>query len=167
MLLWKCVSTIPERERNVIHSSESVRSPNVFVYMYVCVCVCVCVCVYRAIFVLQGPLTPFARNAIATCEKEAEIKMEMFQDMDLLMNITEHALVPQHTVLTEAEKRTLLDRYRVQQTQLPRIQYSDPIARFVIHLHIHTSYAPISTTHLIASLSRFIFLTRTLCFVCC
>merc|ERR1712176_1355780 len=77
--------------------------------------------VKRAIFVLQGPLTPFARNAIATCEKEADIKMEMFQDMDLLMNITEHALVPQHTVLTEAEKRTLLGRYRVQQTQLPRI----------------------------------------------
>ena len=128
----ECHSLTRERERETV-----------FTY------VCVCVCMNRAIFVLQGPLTPFARNAIATCEKEADIKMEMFQDMDLLMNITEHALVPQHTVLTEAEKRTLLGRYRVQQTQLPRIQYSDPIARFVIEVltHAHGSH------HFIASLN--------------
>ena len=54
-----------------------------------------------------------------------------FQEQELLVNITHHVLVPPHTVLTADEKGALLARYRVRDGQLPRIQFHDPVARYL------------------------------------
>jgi DNA-directed RNA polymerase I, II, and III subunit RPABC1 len=56
--------------------------------------------------------------------------MEYFRDSELLIDITEHKLVPKHEVLSEIQKKELLDRYRLKPSQLPRIQVTDPIARY-------------------------------------
>ncbi|KAG7675050.1 putative DNA-directed RNA polymerases II and IV subunit 5A [Nannochloris sp. 'desiccata'] len=84
--------------------------------------------VKRAIMVVQQNMTPFAKQCLN--EMQPKYHIELFQEAELLVNIIKHVLVPEHRILTSEEKRTLLDRYKVKETQLPRIQYSDPVARY-------------------------------------
>jgi len=85
--------------------------------------------VTTAIVVVKEKLTSFAKAAVK--EMAAfNYRMEFFRDAELLVDITEHKLVPQHVVLSAEEKRVLLDRYRLKPSQLPRIQVTDPIARY-------------------------------------
>jgi len=84
--------------------------------------------VNRAIMVVQVALTPFAKQCLG--EMAPKYVIEVFVEAELLVNITKHVLVPIHQVLTQQEKQALLDRYRVKDTQLPRIQFNDPVARY-------------------------------------
>ena len=75
------------------------------------------------------------RDVTAQCKKEIEIdpaiKVELFFLDDLQVNITEHNLVPKHEVLNEEQKYELLKKYRIKDHQLPKIQSSDPIAKYL------------------------------------
>ncbi|SOV18467.1 DNA-directed RNA polymerase II, putative [Plasmodium sp. gorilla clade G2] len=84
--------------------------------------------IQRAILVTQNILTPFARDAI----KEAAPRhiIENFLDTELLVNITKHELVPRHIPLTSDEKKNLLQRYKIMENKLPRIQDVDPVCRY-------------------------------------
>lgn len=85
--------------------------------------------VKNAIIVVKVNLTPFARAAV----KEMSIRgyrVEYFRDSELLVDITQHKLVPEHIVLSNQQKTELLERYKLKSSQLPRIQISDPIARY-------------------------------------
>lgn len=84
--------------------------------------------VKRAIMVVQQNMTPFAKQCLN--EMQPKYHIELFQEAELLVNITKHVLVPEHRILTSEDKKILLDRYKVKETQLPRIQYSDPVARY-------------------------------------
>jgi DNA-directed RNA polymerase I, II, and III subunit RPABC1 len=62
----------------------------------------------RGIVVYQDKITPSAAKVIS--EVSHSYHLESFQEADLLVNITEHILVPQHIVLTPEEKEALLKR---------------------------------------------------------
>ena len=48
-----------------------------------------------------------------------------------MVNITEHAYVPKHILLTEEEKKELMKRYRIKESQLPKILHNDPVAKYL------------------------------------
>ncbi|CAF1084178.1 unnamed protein product [Rotaria sordida] len=82
------------------------------------------------ILIVQKGLTPMARDVIVNELENKKVQFQVFLESELLVNITEHNLVPQHIILTPEEKQELLQRYRLKESQLPRIQSGDPVARY-------------------------------------
>lgn len=80
-----------------------------------------------AIFVYQVSLSP---GAVKSIPAVAPATIDTFQENDLVVNITHHVLVPKHIVLSKEEKKELLSRYKLKESQLPRVQKEDPIARY-------------------------------------
>ncbi|KAK4181933.1 RNA polymerase [Triangularia setosa] len=85
---------------------------------------------YKAgILVTAVALSAQARKVMTVTSQYTLI--ECFLEEDLLVNITHHELVPTHILLSREEKTALLKRYRLKETQLPRILQKDPIARYL------------------------------------
>lgn len=82
----------------------------------------------KAIVVVQTGMTPSAKQALV--DMAPKYMLEQFLETELLVNVTEHELVPEHVVLTVDEKAELLGRYKLKEHQLPRIQQGDTIARY-------------------------------------
>jgi DNA-directed RNA polymerase I, II, and III subunit RPABC1 len=82
----------------------------------------------KGIIVVKEGITPFAKTAID--EMRPKYKLEHFKQIELLVDITEHELVPEHQVLNDEEKAKLLARYKLTESQLPRLQVNDPVARY-------------------------------------
>ncbi|KAI7854798.1 RNA polymerase Rpb5, C-terminal domain-containing protein [Circinella umbellata] len=82
----------------------------------------------KGVCIYQQTMTSSANKVIQSLPSKHTL--ESFQENELLVNITHHVLVPKHEVLTSEEKAALLQRYRLKETQLPRIQHSDPVARY-------------------------------------
>eukprot|EP01137_Pigoraptor_chileana_P035912 Opistho-2@30662 len=85
--------------------------------------------IQRGIVVVSEGMTSSAKNFLSEMAASNYI-IEQYQETELLVNITEHQLVPEHRLLSEEEKLTLLAKYKLRDTQLPRIQHTDPIARY-------------------------------------
>ncbi|MEM1684397.1 MAG: DNA-directed RNA polymerase subunit H [Nanopusillaceae archaeon] len=51
-----------------------------------------------------------------------EKKLRSLEEID----ITQHELVPRHEILSEEEKKQLLEKYKVKLEDLPRIRINDP-----------------------------------------
>ena len=84
---------------------------------------------HTGILVTHVHITPAAMKIVPAVA--SEVRVECFLESDLLVNITHHDLVPKHILLSKDEKAKLLQRYRLKDTQLPRIQVGDPVARYL------------------------------------
>ncbi|KAM9458845.1 DNA-directed RNA polymerases I, II, and III subunit RPABC1 isoform 2-T4 [Salvelinus alpinus] len=82
----------------------------------------------RACIVVQMGMTPSAKQSLV--DMAPKYILEQFLQQELLINITEHELVPEHIVMTKEELSELLLRYKLKESQLPRIQAGDPVARY-------------------------------------
>ncbi|KAI0815803.1 RNA polymerase [Xylaria sp. FL0064] len=78
--------------------------------------------------ILSGNVSSAAKKEIPKFAQWTSI--EWFLEEDLLINITHHELVPRHVILSREEKTALLKRYRLKETQLPRILQRDPVAKY-------------------------------------
>ena len=63
----------------------------------------------RACIVVQTGITPSAKQSLV--DMAPKYILEQFLESELLINITEHELVPEHVVMTTEEKQELLTRY--------------------------------------------------------
>ena len=81
----------------------------------------------RGILIVGGRFSNLAKTMLSDV---APLLIEHFRQEEVIIDITEHELVPEHVVLTPEEKAALLTRYKLRETQLPRIQAGDPVARY-------------------------------------
>lgn len=81
------------------------------------------------ILISHLPISAAARKVITAGQTFTNV--EVFLEEDLLVNITHHILVPKHILLSRKDKAALLQRYRVKDTQLPRILMKDPVAQYL------------------------------------
>jgi len=84
--------------------------------------------IQRGVIIYQSTMTPASRKVIA--QMASQYTLEEFGESELLVNITKHKLVPRHEVMTAEEKKELLEKYRLRESQLPRIQLGDPVSRY-------------------------------------
>ncbi|KAL8952621.1 MAG: hypothetical protein Q9222_001495 [Ikaeria aurantiellina] len=83
---------------------------------------------HTGIMITQATITSAALKIMSAVAGHV---IETFVEQDLLVNITHHELVPKHVLLSPEEKKKLLERYRLKESQLPRIQTGDPMARYL------------------------------------
>ncbi|KAI4133697.1 MAG: hypothetical protein LQ338_000026 [Usnochroma carphineum] len=83
---------------------------------------------HTGIMITQGAITSAAVKIMSAVAGHV---IETFVETDLLVNITHHELVPKHILMSAEEKKQLLERYRLKESQLPRIQCSDPMAKYL------------------------------------
>ena len=81
------------------------------------------------IIVISGILSSQAKQKLA--DINIELQVECFNISELMVNITEHAYVPKHILLTEEEKKELMKRYRIKESQLPKILHNEPVAKYL------------------------------------
>jgi DNA-directed RNA polymerase subunit H len=81
--------------------------------------------VERAIVITSGRYTQAAR--VNARKRGIELIPRIFPSF----NIFDHVLVPKHEIVKPDEKKKLLQEYRVQPYQLPRLKASDPAVKAI------------------------------------
>lgn len=78
----------------------------------------------KCIFVYPRTLTFSAKRFLSL---ERSLKIEMFCDTELIINVTRHVLAPCYRLVSTSERKKLSTKYG---GQFPRILVSDPVAKY-------------------------------------
>ncbi|ESO02260.1 hypothetical protein HELRODRAFT_65246 [Helobdella robusta] len=84
----------------------------------------------RALLIISNvkAMTSIAKKDIE--EAVPTYNIDVFTEIELLVNVTRHKLVPQHILLSQEEAAKVLEKYKAKDHHLPRMLSSDPIARY-------------------------------------
>lgn len=82
----------------------------------------------HCIIVYPGVVTSFAKNHTAFVK---DIEIELFHTRELMLNITQHILVPmKHRLLDMKERKNIQKKYSIKDSQFPRLYKDKPISKF-------------------------------------
>ena len=89
----------------------------------------------HGIIVYTGTSTPQVNKATLPTAKDVNIRVEMFQHLDLLYLCVHHCLVPPHRKLTPEDAKSFREKYSTQiggkvKLKIPLMFSSDAIAKF-------------------------------------
>ena len=79
----------------------------------------------RAIVITEGRYTHAVKQGAK--KKKVELLLKSFPVFDIF----EHGLVPKHEILSEKEKKQLVENYKVRPYQIPQIISSDPAVKVI------------------------------------
>ena len=86
---------------------------------------------HAILIVADGSMTPMIMKNVEKVKTSNNVNLELFEQREVLINITEHELVPKHVPLNDEGKKQLLERYQVTESQIPRILKTDPVIRYL------------------------------------
>ncbi len=75
--------------------------------------------------VSDAPLTPYAKRLVAK-ENIRYLNMQ-----NVLIDLFEHELVPEHEIVGEEEREKLLGQLGIEASQLPKIRQNDPLIKLL------------------------------------
>lgn len=83
----------------------------------------------NAIIIVENT-TPRFDDGVYLLNSRGNQHFEVFNISELLVNIIDHVLVPEHIPLKPDEIKEFFNSYKLKPTQLPRILVNDPISRY-------------------------------------
>ena len=85
----------------------------------------------HAIVVVRVGMTPSAKKALNSAGGD-HLQIQSFTEAELMVNITQHELVPEHKLLTPEQKVALIKRYKLKEQQIPRIKVSTTVEKAAV-----------------------------------
>ena len=87
--------------------------------------------VFNGILISNKEMSPSADKLVKDINAESNFHVEHFLINNLLINITHHDLVPKHVISSDEEKKAVLKKYKIKESQLPKILTTDPVAKYL------------------------------------
>ncbi len=88
--------------------------------------------VSRAVIIIEQSVTHCARKTLESLRyQKPQIYIDIFTITETQFNISHHKWVPAHIICSEKKKRSVMKEYSVNESQLPNILITDPMARYL------------------------------------
>lgn len=82
------------------------------------------------LFLSNGPLSPKAKQELKKTQAPDLARVVVFEDKEIMFNVSRHKRVPPHRLLTPLEAKKWLDDTKLRRSQIPRIFTDDPQAKY-------------------------------------